>query len=426
MKRILDPMGMTLPCAPSRRFDRFRITAGTALLAWTLMAAGTPAPAQEAPDQQVAAYSTAQLDQMLAPIALYPDELLGQILMATSYPLEVVEADRWLQDPANASLRGMQLAYALEQQPWDASVKSLAAFPQILGVLDNNIEWTEELGEAFIAQQAEVMDRVQQLRSRAEAARTLITTPQQTVANNDQAIEIAPAAPDTVYVPVYDPNVVYGGWPYPDNQPFDFDMPGYAPGAYIGYVIVVPLWGWTQWDWHHHWLGVDGGPGSHGGPGGAGGAGRPSGAPPGRPHRPLHPVPWRHDPTHRGDVPYRNSAIPTPSAGGTRPVPGEFRGYAPARIPAAPPGAAVPGAALRSKPGIQPGIAPGIPPRLQEPRVQEPRIAEPRITPGPVIRPAPPAMESYGHGPQVRVQEERGASSRESAPSPSSHGNEHK
>jgi hypothetical protein len=393
--------------------------------------------AAQAPVQAGTPYTTAQLDQMLAPIALYPDGLLAQMLMAAGYPLEIVEADRWRQDPDNAGLQGMALAEALQSQPWDISVKSLVAFPQILAVLDNNIEWTEELGEAFIAQQGEVMDRVQQLRSRAWSAHTLYSTPQQVVSDRDQSIEIAPADADTLYVPVYDPNLVFGNWPYPDNQPFDFDLPGYALGGFVGYVIVMPLWGWNHWDWHNHGLGVDGGPGAPGGKGGPGG-------PSSRPHRPSQPVPWRHDPAHRGSVPYRNPASQArygnarvegpgsppvefrgyPAARGGTPAPGPAYGTqrpsAPRTAPLAPQGgpAAQPGREARPDRAAPRSYAPEAPPRMQEPRP----------APGPVVRPAPPALESFGHGPQVRMQEERGASSRQSAPAPAppSHGNEHR
>ena len=174
------------------------------------LAQGPPQNAAVPPSQATPVFSGAQLDQLLAPIALYPDDLLGQILMAAAYPLEIVQADRWLQVPANASLRGTELAQALQQQPWDPSVKSLVAYPEVLSVLDNNLQWTEDLGEAFLAQQADVMDHVQQLRARALAARTLNSNTQQTVTNEGPAIEIAPASPDTVYVPVYDPNLAYG------------------------------------------------------------------------------------------------------------------------------------------------------------------------------------------------------------------------
>src|SRR5580658_242492 len=139
-----------------------------ACLATAALAQESTAPPQgqsaaQAPPQ----LAPGQLDQMLAPIALYPDELLGQILMAAGYPIEVVEADRWLQDPANASLTGDQLSAALEQQNWDPSVKSLIAFPQVLNMMNGQLDWTESLGEAFIDNPSAVMDTVQRLRRQA-------------------------------------------------------------------------------------------------------------------------------------------------------------------------------------------------------------------------------------------------------------------
>ena len=122
-------------------------------------------------------YAAPQLDQLLAPIALYPDPLLAQILMAATYPLEVVEAARWVQDPNNARLRGDQLDAALQPQDWDPSVKSLVPFPQILQMMNSKLDWTQALGNAFLAQQADVMDSVQRLRAQAQAAGTLQSSP---------------------------------------------------------------------------------------------------------------------------------------------------------------------------------------------------------------------------------------------------------
>ena len=229
---------------------------------------------------------------MLAPIALYPDALLGQVLMAATYPLEIVEADRWLQDPDNAALRGAGLVQALQQQPWDPSVKSLVAYPQVLEVLDSNLDWTEQIGEAFIAQQRDVMDRVQQLRKRAENARTLISTPQQVVSDDGPFVEIAPPDVSNLYVPVYDPGLVYGSWPYGDAPPYQFDMGGYFPGTFVAFVILAPLWGWNQWDWRDHTLYVNGATGTQAGS-----------------RQPVRHVPWRHDPAHRDGVRYANAAL---------------------------------------------------------------------------------------------------------------------
>ncbi len=225
-----------------------------------------PPPQQVQPAQQAPLNSAAQLDQLLAPIALYPDQLLGQILMASTYPIEVVQADRWVKDPRNAGLRGDQLAEAIERIDWDPSVKSLVPFPQILALMDERLDWTQNLGDAFLAQQADVMDSVQRLRYQAQAAGTLQSTPQQTVVYVDRAIAIQPASPTVIYVPVYNPNVVYGAWHYPSYPPYYFPPPHglyLGPGAVsgigfsIGFDIVRLLWGWDNWDWGHRRFHVD-------------------------------------------------------------------------------------------------------------------------------------------------------------------------
>ena len=227
-----------------------------------------PPPAEEAaptspPEEAPAPLPPERLDQLTAPIALYPDPLLDQILMAATYPLEVVEADRWLQQDGNLALKGDELAAALMQQRWDPSVKSLMTFPQILRMMDGNLTWTEELGDAFLAGQAAVMDSVQRLRQIAVASGQLRSTRQQVVSNDGAVIVIEAPEPDIVHVPVYDPNVVYGRWPYPDYPPDYF--PGYFPSVadeplgfgWFDVAIVAPLWLWARPDWHRHRIDVD-------------------------------------------------------------------------------------------------------------------------------------------------------------------------
>ena len=170
--------------------------------------AETPATKPEAPP----IFKAEQLDQLLAPIALYPDALLAQILMATTYPLEIVKADRWLQDPSHANLRGDQLAEAIEAETWDPSVKSLVPFPQILRIMSQELDWTEQLGNAVVVQQPDVMDAVQRLRHEAAAAGTLWSNAQQRVTTERQGIVIEPANPEFVYPPTYNPAGVYGPW----------------------------------------------------------------------------------------------------------------------------------------------------------------------------------------------------------------------
>lgn len=197
-----------------------------------------------------------ELDQMLAPIALYPDSLLVQILMAATYPIEVVEADRWAK--ANRNLTGEQLVAALEQQNWDPSVKSLINFPSVLMMMDEELGWTQKLGDAFLSQKDQVMDTVQKLRNAAEARGTLQNTNEQRVATQGQTIVIEAANPQVVYVPVYDPLVVYGPWWYPAYPPYRY----YPPGAVLARNIVSfgfgfaigAAWGyaWGGFGWNRH------------------------------------------------------------------------------------------------------------------------------------------------------------------------------
>jgi len=225
-----------------------------------------PAPDQSAPQQPAAAvYDQGQLDQLVAPIALYPDQLLGQILMASTYPLEVVEAARWLQDPHNAAHRGPVLAQALDQLDWDPSVKSLTAFPSVIQMMNDQLEWTKSLGDAFLAQQADVMESVQRLRHEALNNGTLQSTPRLVVTTEGPDIVIQPADPNVVYVPYYDPSVVYGAWAYPDYPPYYFaPPPGYVYGPAfagigfgVGYSVFGPFWGWDDFDWRRHRVHID-------------------------------------------------------------------------------------------------------------------------------------------------------------------------
>ena len=158
-------------------------------------------------------FSKEELDQMLAPIALYPDTLLTQMLMAATYPLEVVAADRWVGNQPN--LKGNLLDQALQDKDWDVSVKSLAHFPQVLAMMDEKIEWTTRVGDAFLAQKDEVMDSIQKLRAKAEAAGNLRSMKEQKVVNEQGDIEIEPADAGMIYVPEYDPLLIYGPWWYP-------------------------------------------------------------------------------------------------------------------------------------------------------------------------------------------------------------------
>jgi hypothetical protein len=175
-----------------------------------------------------------QIDQLLAPIALYPDALLSQVLMASTYPLELVQADRWATE--NKALKDDQLKAAVDKQSWDESVKSLVATPSVLTMMSTKLDWTQKLGDAVLAQQADVMDSVQRLRALAQAQNKLPTTKEQKVTSTQQqgktVIVIEPAGPNTVYVPYYNPAVVYGAWPYAAYPPYYYPpAPGYVAGA---------------------------------------------------------------------------------------------------------------------------------------------------------------------------------------------------
>lgn len=204
-----------------------------------------------------------ELDQLLAPIALYPDSLLSQILMASTYPLEVVQADRFAKQ--NKDLKGDALTAALERQEWDPSVKSLLNFPQVLSMMNEKLEWTQKLGDVFLAQQADVMKTVQNLRWKAEGQGNLKTTQEQKiiVEKETKTIIIEPANPQVVYVPVYNPTVVYGSWWWPYYPPYYYYPPGYYAGAALftfGVGIAFgAAWGyaWGGCNWRHHHVDVN-------------------------------------------------------------------------------------------------------------------------------------------------------------------------
>ena len=207
---------------------------------------GAPAPT----------YSKEQLAQMLAPVALYPDSLLAQILVAATYPDQITEADVWLQH--NGNLQSDALNSALDQMNWDLSVKALVPFPKVLGMMDEKMTWTRELGDAFLAQQTDVMDTVQMLRARAKAEGNLKSTSQQTVEVRGESIAIEPANPQYIYVPYYDPTVVYGSWWYPAYPPYAYfpyyPGPDYLAYGLFGFAAGIAVgaawnWGWGNWDW---------------------------------------------------------------------------------------------------------------------------------------------------------------------------------
>jgi Protein of unknown function (DUF3300)/Chaperone of endosialidase len=197
-----------------------------------------------------------QLDQLVAPIALYPDPLLAEVLMASAYPLDIVEAERWLQ--ANKNLKGDGLKAALEKQDWDDSVKSLVATPSVLEMMSTKLDRTQQLGDAVVAQQPDVMDAIQRLRAKAQANNKLTSTKQQTVTvgqvEGKQVIAIEPTDPDTVYVPYYDPAVVYGAWPYPEYPPYYWEPPYYIGAGLLATGLAFGA-GYALANWGGYWRG---------------------------------------------------------------------------------------------------------------------------------------------------------------------------
>jgi hypothetical protein len=258
-----------------------------------------------------------ELDQILAPIALYPDSLLSHILMASTYPLEIVEAARWVK--AHSTLQGDQAVKATDQNNWEPSVKSLVAFPNVLAMMDEKLDWTERLGDAFLSQQAEVMDTVQNLRQRASTNGTLQSTDQIRIDQEGQNISITSPDPQVVYVPYYDPMVIYGPWWWPAYPPvFWGPWPGYfiGPRLGIGYV-----WGpgitvgtgffFGAFDWSHRQLNVVTVNNFY--------------------YRNTTARAWSHDPIHRRGILYRETALRQQygRAHASAPARQDFRGHYP-------------------------------------------------------------------------------------------------
>lgn len=258
----------------------------------------TPRPAQAQESeylQSSGTYSREELAQMLAPVALYPDALLAQVLMASTYPIEVIEADRWVK--RNPTLQGNALDGALLDKEWDPSVKALCHFPSILDLMSARISETTNLGNAFLAQEAEVMAMVQELRARARAEGNLASNARQTVVVERETIVIEPANPRVIYVPYYDPFYVYGPWWYPAYPPYYWGPPGvrisFGIGYWPGFHFSFTFGDWCYFDWHRHYIYID----VHK-----------------RPRFVRHdhwvsrPGPWHHHPNHRRGVAYRDKA----------------------------------------------------------------------------------------------------------------------
>jgi hypothetical protein len=205
--------------------------------AQTEQPAAPAAPAAAtAPGASAEPFKPEELEALVAPIALYPDSVLSQVLMASTYPLEIVHAARWVK--ANPKLKGDDAVKAVEKEPWDVSVKSMVAFPQILEPMNDKLDWTQKLGDAFLAQQKDVFAAVQRLRARAKDAGNLKSNEQQNVVveqppagGGQTIIKVEPANPQVIYVPAYNPTVVYGSWGYPSYPPTYWPpYPAYYPG----------------------------------------------------------------------------------------------------------------------------------------------------------------------------------------------------
>ncbi|MCD0506165.1 DUF3300 domain-containing protein, partial [Bordetella petrii] len=245
-----------------------------------------------------------QLDQMLAPVALYPDSLLSQLLMATTYPDDVAAAAQWSKQ--NTSLSGDAAVTAVQDKPWDPSVMSLAAFPSVLDMMGRQPDWVRNVGDAFLDQPGDVMDSVQRLRAQAQQAGNLASNEQQKVStqtqNGSTVVTIEPASPSVVYVPSYNPSSVYGTWPYPSYPPAYYPPP---PGSVFATALVSGLaWGtgvaitnslWGDFDWGHGDVDID--------------VNRYNNI---NVNRKLdasrNNVNWNHDPARRGNTPYRSDA----------------------------------------------------------------------------------------------------------------------
>ena len=397
----------------NRSFCAMPLRAGALLGAvLVLLAPGWPVPAQQAPPagavDEARILTPQQLDDLIAPIALYPDPLVAQILAAATYPLEVVEADRWLQ--ANPGVQGTALTDAAQNQPWDPSVQALVVLPSVLGMLDRNLGWTINLGNAFLAQAQDVMDAIQRQRQRAMSAGALASNQQQLVQQSTEAnrtmIEILPVQPEVVYVPVYDPVAIWGApvyhpWPpfwYPP-RPVDAVIAAGFVGFFLGVGVAHSFhhWGgWSRWGWgvgwHQHTVVVNNTfyvrnnyrlPSNYIRSG---------------------PSAWAHDPQHRGGVAYPSRGV----AG---------RVGAPAgRVPMPAPRPGSEGMVITHPSRVEP--RPGPPPTRSGPG------SGPSVPRPPLIPQARPDRDrtlftgSSGSGARARIESDRGHGSLGSRPAP--------
>ena len=291
--------------------QRLAPTIGAALLAGMALVA-TGVMAQEKPAPAPAPFKAEEIEALVAPIALYPDTVLSQVLMASTYPLEIVFAARWVK--SHPGEKGDAAVKAVQNESWDVSVKSLVAFPQILDPMYDKLDWTQKLGDAFLAQERDVLAAVQRLRARARDAGNLQSNEQQRVivepattsgAVSQTIVRIEPANPEVIYVPAYDPAVVYGGWAYPAYPyyywpPYPAYYPGYAFGSGLafgfGLAAAAAIFGDCNWGGgdvhvdHHKATNIDRNFDRNGRQGGQGSSR------------------WEHSVDHRKGVAYRDNA----------------------------------------------------------------------------------------------------------------------
>jgi hypothetical protein len=372
---------------------------------------------QQAPDQPL--LTSDQLDDLVTPIALYADPLIAQILAASTYPLEVVQADRWVQ--SNSQLQGTALTEAAAQQPWDPSIQALVVFPSVLSMMDKNLQWTTDLGNAFLAQENDVMDAVQRQRQRASSSGKLTSNAQQTVQSSNEGgktiIVVQPVQPDVIYVPVYDPVVIWGPprwhpWPvfwYPPRPRYGTVIAAGGFGFFIGISVghYFNHWGgWNNWGWGCGWRGrnvvinnnfyvVN----NYRTPRGYVRNGQSV---------------WAHNPNHRAGVPYPNRQIanrvgyrlppgrPNVRPGGPGTRPGDRPGVRP--LPGNP-GNGRPGAPGNGRPETRPG-QPGIPengrPGTPGGQPNRPGNGRPGTSPGQPNRPGPGGQPTTRPGGTMR------------------------
>ena len=344
------------------------------LLVAALALALPPAARAQSIDEQAIVYTQEELDPLLAPVALYPDALLAQVLTAATYPLEVVQAARFVQ--ANPRLQGDAMARAAQGKNWEPSVTSLVQFPSVLAMMSDKLDWTQQLGDAFMSSPEGVMDTVQSLRAKAQAAGNLQSNAQQQVVMEERYIVIQPARPEVVYVPYYNPVLVYGSWWWPARQPWYWvPPPVYRPATWGQVVATGVVWSVAIGITQSIWFDV-----------------RPSWR-----ERNVtvinvininRPGVWLHNPVHRQGVAYRDvrtrdrfRPVDRPAVDGRLPWRGRDEP------------AVQPIAVTRPAPAPKPAVRPALAPRPSERPAPTPRPTvrpAPTPTPTPSVRPAPP------------------------------------